>query len=124
MPTARELKKRGEFLGCAFVTVAFGDGEEKAEAFGGGVEGDGVGIVGVDPAVFGEEDDFPGKGRREDAGVAVCGREEKFGLIVIELAGGRGPSGGFLGSRSAFFFENGMPFGIESGGFGGDGKSQ
>lgn len=45
LPTAGELEERGEILGWAFVAVAFRDGEKEAEAVGGWVEGDDVGIV-------------------------------------------------------------------------------
>ena len=62
LPAAGKLEEGGKGFRGAFVAVAFGDGEEEAEAFGGGVEGDGMGVVGVDPAVFGEVDDLFGEG--------------------------------------------------------------
>ena len=70
LPTAGELEEGGEGFRGAFVAVAFGDGEEEAEAFRSGIEGDEVGVVGVDPAVFGEVDDLfgesGGEGETED----------------------------------------------------------
>jgi hypothetical protein len=62
LPAAGELEEGGEVFWGALVAVAFGDGEEEAEAFRGGIEGDGVGVVGVDPAIFGEVDDLFGEG--------------------------------------------------------------
>lgn len=124
MPATGELEEGGEVLWGAFVSVAFGDGEEEAEAFGGGVEGDGVGVVGVDPAVFGEVDDLFGEGGGEGAGFGGCGDEEEFGLGLAEQVSGGGPGGGFLRAGGAFFFEESVPFGIGSWGFSGDGEGE
>jgi hypothetical protein len=124
LPAAGELEEAFEFFGRAFVAEALGDGEKEAEALGGGVKGDGVGIVGVDPAVFGDVEDLCGKGRAEGAGFGGGGGEDEFGLGVVELAGGGGPGGAFLRAGGAFFFEHGVPFGVERRCIGGDGEGQ
>ena len=124
LPAAGELEEGGEVFWGALVAVAFGDGEEEAEAFRGGIKSDGVGVVGVDPAVFGEVDDLFGESGGEGACIGARGGEEEFGLGIADEAGGGGPGGGFLGAGGAFFFEEWVPFGIGGWGFSGDGEGE
>ena len=120
LPAAGELQEALEGLGWAFVAEAFGDGEQEAQAPGGGVKGDAVGIVRVDPAIFGEVDDFFGERRAEGLGVGGGGGEDEFDLGVAHKACGGGPGGAFLGNGGAFFLEERVPFAVERWGFGGD----
>lgn len=123
-PTTGQLQQPLQLSGWPFIAEAFGDGQKKSQGAGGGVPLNVVRVVRIDPAVFGEKEDFFGEAGAEVAGLRGGGTEDQLGLGGIDHAGGGGPGGASAGLGGAFFGEKRLPLEVGGGGLGGDGQGE